>query len=242
MLGSGTFSDSYSVVGVELPYTVINELAGYGNYTNGSMTLKEGIEYTIETKRFPVVLTRLTINGAYFRTTYNNSIVDSYRPSQVIDNRQIQYVGLYANDDGSVREAFNTNFTLDTDVPRLKLGFSLSAQCLWFTSSQRKEVSNYPVQYIAPDGSIHDWQDSDASDMYLRWLVRDYTPSQFEKNRVPFAMNVNMKVTKKLFDDRLYVAMFCNKLWDYTPDYDSRGTTIRRHVTPYFGLEMNIKL
>ena len=226
----------------DLPYTVINKLAGYGNYTNGSMTLKEGIEYTIETKRFPVVLTRLTINGAYLRTTYNNSIVDSYRPSRVIDNRQIQYVGLYADDDGSVRESFNTNFTLDTDVPRLKLGFSLSAQCLWFTTSQRKQVSNYPVQYIAPDGSIHDWQSSDADDVYLRWLVRDYTPSQFEKNRVPFAMNVNMKVTKKLFDDRLHVAMFCNKLWDYTPDYDSRGTTIRRHVTPYFGLEMNIKL
>ena len=225
-----------------LPYTVINELAGYGNYTNGSMTLKEGIEYTLETMRFPVILTRLTINGAYFRTTYNNSIVDSYRPSQVIDNRQIQYVGLYANDDGSVRESFNTNFTLDTDVPRLKLGFSVSAQCLWFTTSQRKEISNYPVQYIAPDGSIHDWKDSDANDMYLRWLVRDYTPSQFEKNRVPFAMNVNMKVTKKLFGDRLHIAMFCNKLWDYTPDYDSRGTTIRRHVTPYFGLEMNIKL
>ena len=225
-----------------LPYTVINELAGYGNYTNGSMTLKEGIEYTLETMRFPVILTRLTINGAYFRTAYNNSIVDSYRPSQVIDNRQIQYVGLYANDDGSVRESFNTNFTLDTDVPRLKLGFSLSAQCLWFTTSQRKEISNYPVQYIAPDGSIHDWKDSDANDMYLRWLVRDYTPSQFEKNRVPFAMNVNMKVTKKLFGDRLHIAMFCNKLWDYTPDYDSRGTTIRRHVTPYFGLEMNIKL
>ena len=225
-----------------LPYTVINELAGYGNYTNGSMTLKEGIEYTLESMRFPVILTRLTINGAYFRTTYNNSIVDSYRPSQVIDNRQIQYVGLYANDDGSVRESFNTNFTLDTDVPRLKLGFSVSAQCLWFTTSQRKEISNYPVQYIAPDGSIHDWKDSDANDMYLRWLVRDYTPSQFEKNRVPFAMNVNMKVTKKLFGDRLHIAMFCNKLWDYTPDYDSRGTTIRRHVTPYFGLEMNIKL
>jgi len=226
----------------DLPYTVVDELAGYGNYTNGSMTQKEGIEYTLETKRFPVILTRLTINGAYFRTTYNNSIVDSYRPSQVIAGRQIQYVGLYANDDGSVRESFNTNFTLDTDVPRLKLGFSFSAQCLWFTSSQRKEISNYPVQYIAPDGSVHEWHESDADDMYLRWLVRDYSPSQFEKNRVPFAMNVNMKVTKKLFGDRLHIAMFCNKLWDYTPDYDSRGTTIRRHVTPYFGLEMNIKL
>ena len=37
----------------DLPYTTINELAGYGNYTNGSMTLKEGVEYTLETKRFP---------------------------------------------------------------------------------------------------------------------------------------------------------------------------------------------
>lgn len=226
----------------DLPFTEIDELAGYSNYTNGSMTLKEGVEYTLETRRLPVVLTRLTINGAYFRTTYDNSIVDSYRPYQVIDNRQIQYVGLYANDDGYVRESLNTNFTLDTDVPKLKLGFSLSAQCLWFTASQRKETSNYPVAYIAPDGSRHDWQPEYADDIWLRWLVRDYSPSLFEKDRVPFAMNLNFKVTKKLFGERLNVAMFCNKLWDYTPDYESRGTTIRRHVTPYFGLEMNIKL
>lgn len=226
----------------DLPYTEIDELSGYSNYTNGSMTLKEGVEYTLETKRFPVIRTRLTINGAYFRTTYNNSIVESYRPYQVIDNRQIQYVGLYADDDGYVRESFNTNFTFDTDVPKLKLGFSLSAQCLCFTTSQRKETSNYPVQYIAPDGTIYDWQPEYAEDVYLRWLVRDYSPSLFEKDRVPFAMNLNFKVTKKLFGDRLNVAMFCNKLWDYTPDYESRGTTIRRHVTPYFGLEMNIKI
>ena len=225
-----------------LTYQEVNELAGYANYTNGSLTLKEGIEYTLETIRFPVILTRLTINGAYLRTTYNNSIVDSYRPSVVIDNRQLQYVGLYANDDGSVREQFNTNFTLDTDVPKLKLGFSLSAQCLWFTTSQRKEVSNYPTQYIAPDGSIHEWQDEYANDTYLRWLVRDYSASLFDKNRVPFSMNLNFKVTKKLLDDRLNVAMFCNRLLNYAPDYDSRGTTIRRHETPYFGLEMNLKI
>lgn len=226
----------------DLPYTERDELSGYSNYTNGSLTLKEGVEYTFETVRLPVILTRLTINGAYFRTTYNNSIVETYRPSQVLDGRQIQYVGLYADDDGSVREAFNTNFTLDTDVPKLRLGFSLSAQCLWFTTSQRKETSNDPVQYIAPDGTVHDWEPSFAEDTYLRWLVRSYSPSLFEKNRVPFAMNLNFKVTKKLFNDHLNVAMFCNKLWDYTPDYDSRGTTIRRHVTPYFGLEMNVKI
>ena len=226
----------------DLPYTEEDELMGYSNYTNGSLTLKEGIEYTFESVRIPVILTRFTINGAYFKTTYNNSIQDTYRPSQVIDGKQIQYVGLYNDNDGSVREMFNTNFTADTDVPKLRLGFSLSAQCLWFTTSKRKPVSNYPNQYIAPDGSIHDWLPELENDTYLRWLVRNNTESLYEKQKVPFSMNINFKVTKKLLNDRLYVAMFCNKLIDCTPSYKVHGATIRRHVTPYFGLEMNVKL
>ena len=60
--------------------------------------------------------------------------------------------------------------------------------------------------------------------------------------KVPFSMNINFKVTKKFFNDHLHIAMFCNKIWDYTPSYERDGVTIRRHVTPYFGLEMNIKL
>jgi hypothetical protein len=32
----------------DLPYTETSELGGYSNYTNGSMTLKEGVEYTFE--------------------------------------------------------------------------------------------------------------------------------------------------------------------------------------------------
>jgi hypothetical protein len=226
----------------DLPYTEEDELMGYSNYTNGSLTLKEGFEYTFESVIVPVILTRFTINGAYFKTTYNNSIQDTYRPSQIIDGKQIQYVGLYNDNDGSVREMFNTNFTADTDVPKLRLGFSLSAQCLWFTTSKRKPVSNYPNQYIAPDGSIHDWQPEFENDTYLRWLVRNNTESLYEKQKVPFSMNLNFKVTKKLLNDRLYVAMFCNKLIDCTPSYKVHGATIRRHVTPYFGLEMNVKL
>ncbi len=226
----------------DLTYTVVNELSGYSMYTNGSMTQKEGVEYTFESVRVPVLLTRLTINGAYLRTKYNNSMVDTYRPSVVLDNQQIQYVGLYDNNDGSERESFNTNFTFDTSVPSLRLGFSVSAQCLWFTTSQRLVVNNSPTSYIDPDGTIHPWTDDCASDPYLKYLVREYTASNFQKYTVPFSMNINFKVTKKLMGERLNVAMFCNKLWDYTPDYESNGVTIRRHVTPYFGLEANIKI
>ena len=136
----------------------------------------------------------------------------------------------------------NTNFTFDTDIPKLRLAFSLSAQCLWFTSSQRQRLSNEPEQYMSADGTVHDWKPADAQDTYLRWLVRRYTDADYRKDTVPFSMNLNLKVTKKLFGDRLNIALFCNKIWDYTPDYENNGTTIRRHVNPYFGLEMNVKI
>lgn len=68
---------------------------GYSYYTNGSQTLKRGVEYTFSSRRIEKLMTRLTINGAWFRTTYRNSMVETYRPSAVIGNKQIQYVGYY---------------------------------------------------------------------------------------------------------------------------------------------------
>ena len=55
-------------------------------------------------------------------------------------------------------------------------------------------------------------------------------------------MNLNLKATKKLLNDKLMVALFVNKLWDAHPDYERRNFVIRRYVTPYFGLEMNVKI
>lgn len=226
----------------DMPYETRKELMGYSYYTNGSQTLKEGIEYTFSSKRIEKIMTRLTINGAWFHTTYRNSQVETYRPSVVINNQQIQYVGYYDHDGGSENQMLNTNFTLDTDIPKLKLGFSVSAQCLWYTMRQQKEVSNYPTRYMDNDGVMHDWQEEDENDTYLRYLVRDYTASNYALTRVPFCMNLNFKVTKKLLGDKLNIALFCNKLLDYNPDYTRNGITFRRHVTPYFGLETNVKI
>lgn len=225
-----------------LPYTNLLELNSNTQYTNGSETLKRGIEYTFASRRIPQLMTRLTITGAWFRTIYRNSMVEMERPSVVLDNRQIQYVGIYKDNDGVTNEMANTNFTFDTDIPRLQLGFSISAQCQWYTSSQRSRLSNAPVAYMNPEGNTIDWKEGDESDTFLHYLVRNYTENDFVKNVVPFAMNLNFKVTKKLFNEKLNVAMFCNRIWDYSPDYQNGNMTIRRHVNPYFGLEMNMKL
>lgn len=225
-----------------VPFVMNRELVAHSRYSNGSQTKKEGVEYTFASRRIEKLHTRLTINGAWFKTIHRNSVALMERPSQVVGDWQIPYVGIYNDIEGFTDEMVNTNFTIDTDVPRLKLGFSVSAQCLWFTSNQRKPISNYPNEYLDIDGNFHNWSNDLVDDPYLRYLVRNNTESMYDLFKVPFSMNVNFKVTKKFFNDHLHIAMFCNKIWDYTPSYERDGVTIRRHVTPYFGLEMNIKL
>ena len=225
-----------------VPFEMLRELVAHSRYSNGSQTKKEGVEYTFASRRIDKIHTRLTINGAWFKTVHRNSVSLMERPSQVVGDQQIPFVGIYKDIEGFTDEMVNTNFTLDTDVPRLKLGFSISAQCLWFTSNQRMPISNFPDQYMDLDGNINSWSPELADDAYLRYLIRNNTESMYDLFKVPFSMNINFKVTKKFFNDHLHIAMFCNKIWDYTPSYERDGVTIRRHVNPYFGLEMNIKL
>lgn len=224
----------------DMPYEQLSELCAYTHYANGSQTKKEGVELSFASKRIPRLYTRLTITGAWFRTTYRNSQLIMERPSVVVGNSRLQYVGLYSGQEGIVNEMANTNFMFDTDVPKLRLGFSVSAQCQWYTSTQRDAISSEPDAYMDSQGIIHEWTEACAQDAYLKWLVR--TSTNYTKSTVPFAMNLNLKITKKLLNDRLKLALFCNRIWDYSPDYESYGKTIRRHTKPYFGLEMNVKI
>lgn len=224
----------------DMPYELLTELCAYTHYANGSQTKKEGVELTFASKRIPRLYTRLTITGAWFRTTYRNSQLIMERPSVVVGNSRLQYVGLYNDQEGIINEMANTNFMFDTDVPKLRLGFSVSAQCQWYTSTQRDAISSEPDAYMDSQGNIHEWTEACAQDAYLKWLVR--TSTNYTKSTVPFAMNLNLKITKKLLKDRLKLALFCNRIWDYSPSYESYGKTIRRHTKPYFGLEMNVKI
>lgn len=165
-----------------------------------------------------------------------------YKPVKTVGGRPLELVGIYKDDEGFIREMVNTNFTFDTAIPKLKLGFSLSFQCVWHTAEQSMHKDNMPIQYMDDSGNIHAFTPADANDVYLQYLVRNYTEGMFDRQTVPFYMDVNLKATKKLFKDKLMVALFVNKLWDVHPDYKRNDFVIRRYVTPYFGLEMNIKL
>lgn len=227
----------------KVPYVTDTLLTVYGVSDNGSRTLKEGVEFTFVSARIRPIRTRIMVSGAWFRTTYMNSLPDFGRPSSIVGGEVYPYIGYYAETEKYLRESFNTNFTFDTQIPRLGLIFTTSFQCLWFTGSQTLYVDPYPEYYIDKKGIWHEFTAASAEDGVLSQLIDNRDESVFRYNRIPFCMNINLKITKTLFDDKLSLSVFVNKLLDYTPPYyTSHDVLVRRSVQPYFGMELNLKI
>lgn len=224
-----------------LPYTDKSVLDGYTRADNGSRLKKEGIEFQFTSARIRPLRTRINLNGAWFRSTYSNSLPMFSPVSMSIDNTALsdRYVGLYDWNDGSIYRTFTTNLMFDTQIPEWGLIFSTSLQSAWFVKSQTMRKNGVPTGYIdVADGQVHPYTEQDKTDLYLQHLVRTYADAQFNVFTVPFAMNVNLKATKQI-GKIMKLAFFANKIIDYTPSFESNGYTIRRNVSPYFGVEAN---
>ena len=226
-----------------LPYQNDTTLTAYSFTTNGSRTLKQGLEFSFSTRRIKAINTRITANGAWLRTEYMNSQPEYYRPNVMISGKPYPYIGIYEMNDGSFYDSLVTNLMLDTQIPSLGLIFSTSFQCKWFSGHRSMPESKYPDSYLDKAGTVHPFDAAVAEgDAVLRHLIRDYTESLYQYQRTPFAMNVNLKVSKKLYHDKVSCSLYVNKIFDVTPDYWRGDALVRRSVTPYFGMELDFKI
>ena len=227
-----------------LPYEDVTVLDGFRRATNGTRIDKEGIEFQLNTMRIPVIATALTITGAWFRSTYSNSQMLYATVTDVVGQTPVSdmYIGLYDYRDGRVNEQFNTNFMLDTQIPKRGLIFTTSIQCMWWTKSTRLRQNGTPVSYLsAADGLLHPYTSADASDPARQFLIKHYNEDTYRTFRVPLAVYVNLKATKSI-GRYLNVSMFVNRLFDHLPAYYSNGILVRRSSDPYFGMELNFTI
>lgn len=226
-------------------YKDVTEFYGYSTAVNGSRLIKEGIEYQITSPRLSSINTRFTLNGAWFRSTYMNSL-QQYKiiGTTVVANGNIrQFVGLYDDDEGSYNEQLNTNLTVDSRIPRLALNVAVSFQCRWFTSRQNAFKTGTPIAYMGTDEVLHPYTEEDKTDADLRWLNDPIAASYFKKSTVPTDLQINLKLSKGFINNKAVISMFVNKVFVYTPNYYNENNvyTIRQGInnTPYFGMELS---
>lgn len=225
----------------DIPYQLDTAILGYSFLNNGSRNTKEGVELTFSTKRIKPLATRLTINGAWFRTRYSNSIPEYYWPNVNLKGKRYPYIGLYDITEKTEYEYFNTNFMFDTYIQKLGLIFSTSFQCLWYTSRNNLPLNPIPISYIDKNLKSHPFTEESAKNGIYAIMIRDFAQGKFFKEKIPFSMNVNLKVTKKLYDDKITCSLFVNKIFSVNKDFYLWKRLQRRSVLPYFGMELSFK-
>ena len=229
----------------DLPYTDRRRLDLYGQTTNGSQLDKEGFEYQLSTRRYRAIGTRLTVNGAWFRTTYTNSEAQ-FRSvtSRVLSGTPVNtvFMGYYDSSSGNIARQLNTNVMADTYIERLGLAFSLTAEATWYYKTRSMVENGIPLAYMDQTGAIHPYTESDRTDTWLQWLEQKFNESAFLEQKTPFWLFVNLKVTKD-FGRQMKLALFVDRMIDYMPDYETlSGMTVRRTSKPWFGMEMNVRI
>ena len=225
-----------------LPYKDKTVFQTVGVKTNGSRTFKQGIEFSLSTRRIRALATKLIVSGAYFKTRYENS-----EPQYVLTTVQLAegtpypYIGLYDQDDNTFHEVCNTNFLLDTQIPKLGLIFSTSFQCQWFSGMKAEWCNPAPTSYLDLQLQEHPFTAESAADGILQHMIHDNVSKEAYLYRLtPFSMNVNLKISKRLYRDRLNIAIFVNRLFTYSPSYrNETNALVRRYSSPYFGMELN---
>ena len=227
-----------------LPYRTDTLLRTYQVMGNGTKIIKQGIEFQYSSPRLPALHTRLTFNGAWFHTTYSAGEPEYYAGSSqqingiTINNR---YLGIYAWNNGYVKDRFTSNLIADTYLDRLGLILSATAECYWLGKTLTPTRNPRPIAYVDVAGVEHPYTDADATDVYKRWLVLSNVRQTQLVQRERAYMCLNMKASKQ-FGRYATLSFFADRLLAIAPDYEVNGYIVRRVFTPYFGMELNFKL
>lgn len=218
-------------------------LSKYSFYRNSSFVNKKGIEYQISFPRIDAIKTKLTVNGAWFRTRYGNSAPEYYKPTVTINSEPYPYVGIYnKSSDSSEKDYLNTNIQADINIPEYRILFSLSLQTIWFDNSTNVYTNGIPDAYIDNYSQYHEFTEADKSDPILSYLVRSYQAYFFKKSIKPIDCGLNLKLSKEI-GDNLRFSFYVNSILNYLPDYKSNyGAIITRTRQPYFGMELNLSI
>ena len=211
---------------------------------NSSEVIKTGMEYRIHIPQIRPLKTEVEINGAYYKTTYSSGIPVMHYPSIMLNDEPYPYVGLYDGYEKTYAESLNTNFWLNTHLPKLKLIFTNFIQVTWLEKSRLgTDVSLYPEHYMDTTGRINLLtSDMIAHDNTFSSLQRSFQTARYNEVSRPVSVRMNMKLTKE-FSRWVKLSFFANDVIVISPKYKNNYMqTVRSWYSPFFGAELTVNV
>ncbi|MDO4462817.1 MAG: TonB-dependent receptor, partial [Bacteroidia bacterium] len=107
----------------DIPHSQEKTLRDIQMLTNGSRQDKYGVEFEYTSPRIDVIRSSFIFNGAYYKSTYQNSQPIYEAPTNVIGGVVLKekYVGIYKSRYGRENEQLNISLLCDTQMPKYGL-------------------------------------------------------------------------------------------------------------------------
>lgn len=214
----------------------------YSQYTNGGVEEKMGVEYSLNLGNISVIKSDVSLNGAWMKMKYGQSLPRYTTSSTIIGDKKYPYLGYYDWANSKEYQQFNTNIRFDTKIDRLGLIFSSTFQTIWYTLWKYVPHNGMPSYYVDMDNNKYPYTAADTTDPILRFLYDEPDANQFAAWREPIAIDYNLKVSKRI-SKSIDLGFYVNRILHYYANvHRPDGFSYERDASPYFGMELNIKL
>ena len=137
-----------------LAYKEIHDFQSAVMNVNGSSSSRMGLEWVLDFNRIKAINTSIRIDGKYYRYKgIDEMMVPSTSSLTDTDGQPYKYIGYYVggngNYNGFMTQRLNTNLTLVTHVPKIRMIFSLRFEgTLLNTRQNLSEYSDGPRSYV----------------------------------------------------------------------------------------------
>ena len=122
-----------------LAYTEQNTFKSSTMYTNGSPVTRHGLEWVLNIARIDALASSFRLDGNFYNYRGVEQTMTAYCPVsyQGSDGKPYKYVGWYSGSsssaNGSLSREVNTNFTITTNIPKIRLIVSLKLESTLYT-------------------------------------------------------------------------------------------------------------
>lgn len=171
----------------ELDYTERNMYLNRKQYINGSTTTRAGLDWIIDFKQIRAAKTSFRIDGSFYHYKGLDETMLAWKPSSAMsmtDGSPYSLVGYYAGSsstsissssatvaNGKLSNQLNTNFTLITHIPKVRMIVTLRVEASLLNFS--RNLSEYA------DGSSRGFIIEDGSTGYEGWDTDIYNKNKY---------------------------------------------------------------
>ncbi|WP_321297695.1 carboxypeptidase-like regulatory domain-containing protein [Marinifilum fragile] len=177
-----------------LEYEVRNDFLSRTRYTNGSSVTRMGVDWIIDFAKVKALSTSIRIDGNYYYYKGVEEHLSAYRPDVRMANGQpFKYVGHYVGSElpanGRLSKRFNTNLTVKTHIPKVRMIVTLRIESSLYNYS--RNLSEYGggkrgfiledrADYFGDDNNIYDRNE------YVGIYPLYYTTWEDMDTKIPF--------------------------------------------------------